>query len=242
MSYLTSLNFNDKGLIPAIIQDVESDKVLMMAYMNEEAVKRTIETGYTWFWSRSRQKLWRKGESSGHLQQVEDISIDCDGDTLLVKVKQTGGACHTGYYSCFYQHLNSDLEFEEEGEKVFDPGEVYEEKTDETSTGEAQNKNQLVPQGQLPLILQEIYQVVLDRKKNPVEGSYTCYLFDEGLDKILKKIGEEAAEVIIASKNDEDDEIIYEVSDLLYHLLVLLNYHQINLNQIYNELADRFGK
>jgi phosphoribosyl-ATP pyrophosphohydrolase/phosphoribosyl-AMP cyclohydrolase len=211
----------------------------MMAYMNEEAVNKTVESGYAWFWSRSRQKLWRKGETSGHKQQVREISLDCDGDTLLVKVDQTGGACHTGYYSCFYRNLNSDLEFEVTEEKVFDPEEVYEK---ENKNKEVESKKQLVPTGGLPRILQEIYQVVLDRKKNPVEDSYTCYLFEEGLDKILKKIGEEAAEVIIASKNGEDDEIIYEVSDLLYHLLVLLNYHQINLNQVYDELADRFGK
>jgi phosphoribosyl-ATP pyrophosphohydrolase/phosphoribosyl-AMP cyclohydrolase len=239
MSYLKNLDFNEGGLIPAIIQDADSGEVLMMAYMNEEAVNKTVESGYAWFWSRSRQKLWRKGETSGHKQQVREISLDCDGDTLLVKVDQTGGACHTGYYSCFYRNLNSDLEFEVTEEKVFDPEEVYEK---ENKNKEVESKKQLVPTGGLPRILQEIYQVVLDRKKNPVEDSYTCYLFEEGLDKILKKIGEEAAEVIIASKNGEDDEIIYEVSDLLYHLLVLLNYHQINLNQVYDELADRFGK
>ncbi|SJZ31032.1 bifunctional phosphoribosyl-AMP cyclohydrolase/phosphoribosyl-ATP diphosphatase HisIE [Selenihalanaerobacter shriftii] len=238
MKYLADLEFNEDGLLPAIVQDVDNDQVLMMAYMNEEALNKTITTGYTWFWSRSRQKLWKKGETSGHHQQVEEISTDCDGDTLLIKAKQTGGACHNGYYSCFYRSLNDEAEFEVIDEKVFKPEQVYENQ-DET---EAVEKNELVDQGKLPQILQEIYQVVLDRKQNPVEDSYTCYLFDEGLDKILKKIGEEAAEVIIASKNEETDEIIYEISDLVYHLLVLLNYHQISLNQIYDELADRFGR
>ncbi|MGM0471367.1 MAG: bifunctional phosphoribosyl-AMP cyclohydrolase/phosphoribosyl-ATP diphosphatase HisIE [Bacillota bacterium] len=235
MSYLTDINFDEDGLIPAIVQDVESNEVLMMAYMNKEAVERTVKSGYTWFWSRSRQQLWKKGETSGHHQQVEEIKLDCDGDTLLIKAQQTGGACHTGYYSCFYRSLNSDSEFEVTGKEVFDADEVY-------GSQEDTDNQQLVPRGELPQILQEVYDVVLDRKENPVEDSYTCYLFDEGLDKILKKVGEEAAEVIIAAKNEDNDEVILETSDLLYHLLVLLNYHEINLEEIYAELANRFGK
>lgn len=240
MKYLDNLNFNDDGLIPAIVQEIETDEVLMMAYMNQEAVTKTVKTGYTWFWSRSRQELWKKGESSGHLQQVEEIKLDCDGDTLLVKVRQTGGACHTGYYSCFYRQLNSSEEFEVTDRKVFDPDEVYGEKVSKDS--EEKTGNQLVPKGSLPQILQEVYQVVLDRKKNPVDDSYTCYLFNEGLDKILKKVGEEATEVVIASKNGDKEEIVAEIADLLYHLLVLLNYHEISLNQVYDELASRFKK
>ncbi|MBM7623292.1 bifunctional phosphoribosyl-AMP cyclohydrolase/phosphoribosyl-ATP diphosphatase HisIE [Sporohalobacter salinus] len=240
MSYLTDLKFNDNGLLPAIVQDVETDEVLMMAYMNQEAVTKTIETGYTWFWSRSRQKLWKKGESSGHLQQVEEVNLDCDGDTLLVKVQQTGGACHTGHYSCFHRELNANEKFEVIDKEVFDPDEVYGEKENETF--EQETESQLVPKNNLPQILQKVYQVVEERKQNPVENSYTCYLFDEGLDKILKKVGEEATEVVIASKNGEDEEIIAEIADLLYHLLVLLNYHKINLDQVYNELANRFER
>lgn len=238
MSYLNDLNFNENGLIPAIVQDIETDEVLMMAYMNQTAVTKTIETGYTWFWSRSRQELWKKGQSSGHLQRVEEINLDCDGDTLLVKVQQTGGACHTGHYSCFYRRFNSSEEFEVARKEVFDPDEVYNEQENETT--EQKTENQLVPKDNLPQILHEVYQVVLDRKQNPVEDSYTCYLFDEGLDKILKKVGEEATEVVIASKNKDDKEIIAEIADLLYHLLVLLNYYNINLDQVYNELANRF--
>ncbi|MCK8824236.1 bifunctional phosphoribosyl-AMP cyclohydrolase/phosphoribosyl-ATP diphosphatase HisIE [Fuchsiella alkaliacetigena] len=241
MSYLTELKFDENGLIPAIIQDIENEQVLMMAYMNREAVQKTVETGYTWFWSRSRQELWKKGGSSGHVQQVEEIKADCDLDTLLIKVKQKVAACHTGHYSCFYRRLDLDKanRFKSEGEQVFSPEEVYDEQTEED---EIKLENPPVPSGGLPQILQEIYQVVLDRKHNPVEDSYTSYLFDEGLDKILKKIGEEAAEVIIGAKNEDKEEIIMEVSDLLYHLLVLLNYYQINLNEVYAELADRFGK
>ncbi|MFH1994963.1 MAG: bifunctional phosphoribosyl-AMP cyclohydrolase/phosphoribosyl-ATP diphosphatase HisIE, partial [Nitrospinota bacterium] len=170
-------------------------------------IKMTIDSGYTHFWSRSRQSFWKKGETSGNVQEVVEISYDCDKDTLLVKVRQTGVACHTGNKSCFFETLS--------GEKV-------------------------VPSG--PEIIAHLREVILDRKNNLVEGSYVSYLFREGKDKILKKIGEEAAESVIASKNDNRDEIICEVADLWFHSLVLLGYHDISPEDIYKELSKRIGK
>lgn len=204
---IEDLKFDEKGLIPAIVQDAASGEVLMLAYMNGESIKKTIDSGYTHFWSRSRQSFWKKGETSGNVQEVLDISYDCDKDTLLIKVKQTGVACHTGEKSCFFETLS--------GGKV-------------------------VPTG--PEIIAHLREIILDRKNNPVEGSYVSYLFKEGKDKILKKIGEEAAESVIASKNDNRDEIIYEVADLWFHSLVLLGYHDIAPEDIYKELSKRIGK
>ncbi|MBU2590686.1 MAG: bifunctional phosphoribosyl-AMP cyclohydrolase/phosphoribosyl-ATP diphosphatase HisIE [Nitrospinae bacterium] len=204
---IEDLKFDEKGLIPAIVQDAASGKVLMLAYMNSESIKMTIDSGYTHFWSRSRQSFWKKGETSGNVQEVVEISYDCDKDTLLVKVRQTGVACHTGNKSCFFETLS--------GEKV-------------------------VPSG--PEIIAHLREVILDRKNNLVEGSYVSYLFREGKDKILKKIGEEAAESVIASKNDNRDEIICEVADLWFHSLVLLGYHDISPEDIYKELSKRIGK
>ncbi|HZK34753.1 MAG TPA: bifunctional phosphoribosyl-AMP cyclohydrolase/phosphoribosyl-ATP diphosphatase HisIE [Bacillota bacterium] len=217
-NFFEKIKFDKDGLIPAIIQDVESGQVLMLAYMNKEAVKKSLQTGKTHFWSRSRQRLWMKGERSGHIQTIEDLYFDCDRDALLCKVKQITAACHTGNYSCFYNKVSNDYEISEEGEKAFSPDEVY---TADSS------------------ILQELYKVVANRKETPKEGSYTNYLFDKGLDKILKKVGEEASEVIIASKNRSDDEIVYEVSDLVYHLMVLLVEREISLEDVYSELRKR---
>ena len=215
---LEQLVFDRDGLIPAIIQDAESGEVLMLAYMNREAVEKTLETGMTHFWSRGRQKLWRKGETSGHIQTIVEKYYDCDNDTLLFKVKQTGAACHTGHYSCFYNKIDEDRGIIEKDGKVFDPSEVYPNKA---------------------AILKELYDVVTDRRDHPKEGSYTNYLFDKGLDKILKKIGEESAEVIIASKNRSREEVTYEVSDLVYHLMVLLVDQGVTLDDIYAELKKR---
>ncbi len=206
------LRFDVCGLIPAIIQDDESNEVLMMAYMNEEALQKTLAGGQTWFWSRSRQELWHKGATSGHYQEVREISYDCDADCLLVKVKQTGAACHTGARSCFH-----NLVFPEDGSVCAKNG------TDEPTAD----------------IIKAIYEVVLSRKKERPPDSYTTYLFSQGLDKILKKIGEEAAEVIIGAKNGNREEIVYEVADLLYHLLVLLGDREIEPREIYRELAAR---
>ncbi len=205
------------GLIPAIIQDCVSGQVLMLAYMNKEALAKTIETGKTWFYSRSRQQLWMKGESSGHIQKVKEILYDCDEDSVLIKVEQTGVACHTGHYSCFFRNIDG----QEVEKQVFDLNRVYES---------AQNS---------PAILYELYEVIKDRQIKMPEGSYTTYLFQKGLDKILKKVGEENAEVIIAAKNREKSEVIYETSDLLYHLLVLLVEQGVDLGEIFAELKSR---
>lgn len=210
------IKFDENGLVPAIAQDSESKEVLMMAYMNKESIQKTQETGFVHYYSRSRKKLWKKGEESGHFQEVVSFCVDCDGDTVLVKVKQKEAACHTGHYSCFYRDIENGNVLENSKTK-FDPNEVY-------------NKSK---------ILQEVYDVIVDRTINPKEGSYTNYLFEKGLDKILKKVGEETAEVIIASKNKDKGEIQYEVSDLMYHLMVLLVERGVKLDDIYSELAKR---
>lgn len=211
---LSVVKFDGKGLVPAIIQE-ENGQVLMLAYMNEESLKKTLETGYTWFFSRSRQKLWQKGESSGNVQKVRQISYDCDGDALLVRVHQTGVACHTGSYTCFSGR--DLLKGDEKGVAV-----VPEEK-----------------QSGLAEVLDSLYQVIQDRRLNPVEGSYTNYLFEKGQDKILKKVGEEAVETVIASKNNSKREVLYEMGDLWYHCLVLLAYHNILPEELFDELMSR---
>lgn len=213
---IDNIKFDEKGLIPAIIQDFQSGRVLMMAYMNQESFQKTLDTGKTWFYSRSRQKLWMKGEESGHVQEVKEILYDCDEDTLLIKVIQTGVACHTGHYSCFYR----DMDGNETEEAATDVDKVYSSK-------------------QGPGILYELYDIITDRREKMPEGSYTAYLFDKGLDKILKKVGEENAEVIIAAKNREKSEVVYEVSDLIYHLLVLLVEQGVKLEDIFAELKSR---
>ncbi|WZL71606.1 bifunctional phosphoribosyl-AMP cyclohydrolase/phosphoribosyl-ATP diphosphatase HisIE [Clostridiaceae bacterium 35-E11] len=201
------MNFDEKSLVPAIIQDFNSKKVLMLAYMNRESLEKTIETKRTWFYSRSREKLWNKGETSGNYQIVKRISYDCDKDALLVEVTPMGNACHTGEESCFFSKL-----FEEE----------------------QQEDNNMD-------ILYKLYERIIDRKENPVEESYTNYLFEKGIDKILKKVGEETSEVIIAAKNADKREIIYEVSDLIYHLSILLVEEDITLEDIKYELIRRYN-
>ena len=213
---IKNLKYDSNGLIPAIIQDWKNGDVLMLAYMNEESLKKTIETGNTHFWSRSRNKLWKKGETSGNEQIVKEISYDCDNDTLLVKVEQKGVACHTGNRSCFYSKLT----------QVVIPSEARNLEV-ETFSGN---------------VIDKIYEVILDRKRNLRESSYVSSLFKSGRDKILKKIGEEASEVVIGSKNDKKEEIIYEIADLWFHTLVLLGYHDISPEDIYKELQKRFGK
>ncbi|MBN2221588.1 MAG: bifunctional phosphoribosyl-AMP cyclohydrolase/phosphoribosyl-ATP diphosphatase HisIE [Vallitaleaceae bacterium] len=199
---------NEQGLVPVVTQDALTNEVLMVAYMNEEAYQKTLETKKAHYYSRSRQQLWFKGETSGHIQHVQSVLVDCDEDTLILKVRQEGAACHTGNFSCFYREILTADDLQ----------------TVETVTSK---------------VLEEVYQVVVDRKLNPKEGSYTNYLFDKGIDKILKKVGEETAEVIIGAKNEGCDEIIYEISDLLYHLTVLLVEKGANWNQIFKELAKR---
>lgn len=207
-----NLKFDEKGLIPAVVQDVKTNAVLMLAYMNEESLARTVESGYTWFWSRSRQELWNKGATSGHMQKVLSITYDCDGDTLLLKVEQTGNACHTGSYSCFSYPL--------------------------WNSGEGKNLP-VVGEANLPSVLSELYAVIQEKKEHGGEKSYTKYLFMSGQDKILKKVGEEAAETIIASKNNDSKEVVYEMSDLWYHCLVLLAYHNIAPGELLAELGGR---
>ena len=211
---ISMIKFDDKGLVPAVVQE-ENGQVLMLAYMNAESLQKTIETGYTWYYSRSRQRLWNKGEESGNKQKVKEISYDCDGDTLLIKVHQTGVACHTGTYTCF-----SGRKLVEEKEK----GLVVVEPEQETS---------------LATVLNDLYNVIQERQLNPVEGSYTNYLFEKGQDKILKKVGEEAVETVIASKNNKSEEVLYEMGDLWYHCLVLLAYHKLTPDQLLDELMSR---
>ena len=208
---INKVKFNDKGLIPAVLQDCESGEVLMVAYMNETALKKSLQTEKAYFWSRSRQKLWLKGETSGNYQLIEEIKIDCDSDTLLIKVKPQGPACHTGHKSCFYRVIEGNEIREKESESFND-------------------KTQF---------LQTLTDIIYSRKENLPEDSYTSYLFTEGIDKICKKIGEEATEVVIAAKNEVEDEIIYESADLIYHLLVILTLYDITPGKVIAELEQR---
>lgn len=225
---LDDVRFDENGLVPAVVQEAESGQVLMVAYMNRESLARTLETGYTWFYSRSRGRLWQKGERSGHVQRVREILADCDQDALLIRVDQEGpGACHEGYKSCFHYPVAAK-EGAGGGDEVseprtFDPERVY------GSAGGGEG------------ILTHLYQVIASRKESPVEGSYTSYLFRSGVDKILKKIGEESAEVIIAGKGGDRDGLVMESADLLYHLLVLLVEEGVELDALLAELARRRG-
>lgn len=213
MDFISELKFDEKGLIPAIAQDAVSGEILMCAYMNEESLKKTLETGKATYFSRSRQELWEKGATSGHVQYVRDIFVDCDGDALVLKITQEGAACHTGNPSCFYRKL-------------------VDGKLIEIPTGLGRN----------PKILYDVYNVIVDRVKNPKEGSYTNYLFEKGIDKMLKKVGEESAEVIIASKNYVKSEVQYETADLLYHLSVVLVEEGLTWDDIFQELSSRYDK
>jgi phosphoribosyl-ATP pyrophosphohydrolase/phosphoribosyl-AMP cyclohydrolase len=201
----SDLKKNSDGLVPVIVQDYRTDEVLMLAYMNEEAFDTTIHIGKMTYFSRSRQELWTKGMTSGHLQYVKSLTADCDYDTILAKVSQVGPACHTGNVSCFFNEIVSK---------------------------EYMEKNPLK-------VLEDVYNVIADRKENPKEGSYTNYLFDRGLDKILKKLGEEATEIIIAAKNTEPEDIKYEISDFLYHMMVLMAEKGVTWEEITQELSQR---
>ena len=196
---VADLKFDERGLIPAIVQDADTREVLTLAYMNRESLDRTIETRETWFWSRSRNELWHKGETSGNTQQVVDLVADCDGDAIVVLVKPAGPACHTGARSCFDLKQDADL----------------------------------------GSVLAQLYDLIQSRERERPDGSYTTYLFEHGLDKILKKVGEESAETIIAAKNEETNPLVAEVSDLMYHLLVLLVARGVSLDQIREELVLR---
>ena len=194
------IKYNEQGLIPAIVQDFYTQEVLMLAYMNEESLKITIDEGYTCFYSRSRQELWRKGETSGNRQKVMNMSLDCDNDTLLIAVVKDGPACHTGANSCFFN-------------------EIYKEKATFT--------------------LNSLSDMIKERKQLMPIGSYTTYLFEKGKEKILKKVGEECTEVVIGAMNDDRDETIYEISDLAYHILVLMVEMNIDLDEVLEELSSR---
>ena len=203
MLNINELKFDDKGLIPAIVVDEDTDEVLTLAYMNEESLKISMEKGLTCFWSRSRQELWLKGETSGNYQHIVSITADCDNDALVVKVHPDGPACHTGTTSCFTKTV-----WENEDE---DPA----------------------------FSLEALMQLIAGRKTEKKEGSYTTYLFEKGLDKILKKVGEESTEVIIAAKAEDKKETIYEIADLTYHVMVLMIQAGISLEDIMTELASR---
>lgn len=220
--WISSIKWGADGLVPAVIQDAQSKDVLMLAYMNEESLQRSIQTGTTWFWSRSRNELWNKGATSGHTQRIVSMAYDCDGDTLLVRVEQQGPACHTGSYSCFY----NDIEVSGASASV--------STSNEAASGEA-SPDRFAGLGVLE-------SIIARRDAERPAGSYTTYLFEKGVDKILKKVGEEAAEVIIAAKNKDNDELRSEASDLIFHLMVLLRERGLSLDDIMVELADRHGK
>ena len=206
----SAMDFSDfktdaAGLVPVVVQDYQTDEVLMVAYMDREAYENTLRTGRMTYYSRSRQEQWIKGLTSGHFQYVKELAVDCDRDTLLAKVDQIGAACHTGNRSCFYTTL---------AKKEYNPAN--------------------------PLrVFQDVYDVILDRKAHPKEGSYTNYLFDKGIDKILKKVGEEATEIVIAAKNPDKEEIKYEISDFLYHVMVLMAEKGLTWEEVTRELARR---
>jgi phosphoribosyl-ATP pyrophosphohydrolase/phosphoribosyl-AMP cyclohydrolase len=210
---IEEVRFDAAGLIPAIVQDARTRRVLTLAYMNAESLRKTIETGETWFWSRSRSSLWHKGETSGNTQRVVDLALDCDSDALSVLVVPDGPACHTGAESCFYNEIQHAGPFE--------------------AAAGAQS---------LAEVLESLYALVEARKRERPAGSYTTYLFDQGLDKILKKVGEESAETIIAAKNDDRVALVKESSDLLYHLVVLLVEQGLSLEEVRDELVSRSKK
>lgn len=196
------LKFDEKGLIPAIVQDYYTKQVLTVAYMNQESLDITMKEGYTCFWSRSRQELWRKGETSGNRQKVVSITADCDNDALVIEVKKDGPACHTGAESCFFN-------------------EIY---TAEDET---------------PFSYEGLYEMIKGRKTEPKEGSYTTYLFEKGMDKILKKVGEECTEVIIGAAKNDKEEATYEIADLAYHVMVMMVEAGITMKDVTGELAKR---
>lgn len=203
---MKAIKFDEKGLVPAIAQDAKTGEVLMLAYMNEESLRLTVETGFATYYSRSRQQLWKKGETSGHTQRVLDMKYDCDGDTILMQVEQIGAACHTGSRTCFF---NDMLDVDPE---------------DLPATAQ---------------VIAEDYATIADRSEHPQEGSYTNYLLDKGAEKICKKVGEEASETIIAAMKDSKEELIYEVADLAYHVMVLMFTKGITPDDIYEELRRR---
>ena len=203
------IKWDEQELIPAIVQDASTGQVLMLAYINEASLQRTLETGETWFWSRSRGALWHKGATSGNTQRVIEMRYDCDADTLLVRVEPAGPACHTGQQSCFYRRLPDGAE-----------------------VGAPPPSSQVLP---------HLEVVIQDRKAHPRPDSYTCQLLDAGLPRILKKVGEEAVEILVAAQSEGDDRLVSELADLTYHALVLLAARDLSWADVEAELARRFG-
>lgn len=199
---ISKIKFDNNALVPAIVQDFYTKKVLMLAYMNKESVEISLKEKKTCFYSRSRNKLWRKGESSGNTQKIINMYSDCDNDAIIVEVIKAGPACHTGEESCFFNEIYTDASCND-------------------------------------FSIDNLYGLILERKTDTKENSYTSYLFDKGLDKILKKVGEESTEVVIAAKNSDNNEIIYEISDLVYHIMVLMAEKNISIEDIKKELAKR---
>jgi phosphoribosyl-ATP pyrophosphohydrolase/phosphoribosyl-AMP cyclohydrolase len=208
---IENIKFDERGLVPVVVQDAHTRSVLMLAYMNAESLGRTLESGETWFWSRSRAELWHKGETSGNTQRVVDVVLDCDGDALVVRVEPAGPACHTGQTSCFHNVIQG--------------------------AGESRHSA-----GDLGEVLNALYALVETRRRERPQGSYTTYLFDQGLDKILKKVGEESSETIIAAKNDDRGALTRESCDLLYHLIVLLVERGVALADLRDEFVRRGGE
>ncbi len=236
-----NLLFKD-GLIPAIIVDEKTNEILMLAYMNKESLKKTIEEGRTWFFSRKRNKLWLKGETSGCFQDVSSIYCDCDRDTLLIKVSQKGNACHTGNKTCFFEKLYQRSQSGVRGQESEKRSRKWEVGSGNIVNSQFSILNSVQESGrrdQESNVLKELYEVILDRKKNPKEGSYTTRLFNEGKVKIYEKLREELEEVILDSKHGNKDRTIYETADLLYHLVVLLGLHEITPEDVFCELKRR---
>jgi phosphoribosyl-AMP cyclohydrolase / phosphoribosyl-ATP pyrophosphohydrolase len=212
---VASVKYDEKGLVPAVVQDASSKEVLTLAYMNRDSLGKTLETNETWFYSRSRQELWHKGEMSGNVQKVVEIKWDCDKDSLLLLVNPSGPACHKGSVSCFEESIVEKKNSKEElGEVSLDPEKIF----------------------------FTLEKLIADREVERPEGAYTTYLFEKGVDKILKKVGEEASEVIIAAKNRDSEELKWEVADLFYHVLVLLREQKLPLNEVLNVLIERHNK
>jgi phosphoribosyl-ATP pyrophosphohydrolase/phosphoribosyl-AMP cyclohydrolase len=217
--FISHVKFDTSGLAPVVVQDARTKELLTLAYTNAESLGKTLETGETWFWSRSRNELWHKGATSGHTQRVERIAIDCDGDALLIEVTPRGPACHTGATSCFFTEAMRRASSPTDG--------IADQNT------EAQN---------LGRVLDALARVIGQRKRELPEDSYTTALFKKGLDHIAKKVAEESAETILAAKDHSKKQIAYETADLLYHLLVLLAAEEVSLDEVARELAGRAGK
>jgi len=203
------LKFDEKGLIPAVVQDADTREVLMVAYMNAEAVRRTVDSGDSWFWSRSRQEFWHKGDTSGNFQHVVRARTDCDADTILLEVHPDGPACHTGAVSCFFEEIDRPA-------------------AEEPAAAESGQR-----------IIEELAGVIAERHTNMPEGSYVAGLLKAGIDRVAKKVGEESAETIIAAKNGAHDEIVWEVADLWFHSLILLEATGVPVSDVFQELARR---